>query len=532
MAAPAFARGQSPARETLYNGITLPSPWPPRRAQLSNAPQRPPYLVQPPEVINIDVGRQLFVDDFLVEESALHRTFHQAAYHPANPILTPERDWEMRDPHAALTGMAPSPSAMVFSDGVFFDPADRVFKLWYMAGYQQDTALALSSDGVNWERPALDVVRGTNIVSRQKRDSNTVWLDLDARDPGARYKMAGYDLALKALRLHVSRDGVHWREAGVTGPCGDRSTFFYNPFRKTWVFSLRSDENGMNRSRRYVESRDFASTRWSADDPVLWAGADSADLARPEMKTTPRQLYTLDAVAYESVLLGLFSIYRGEGPAREKPIDLCLAFSRDGFHWSRVSRDVFIPVSERQGDWNWANVQSAGGGCVIAGDRLHFYVSGRQGVPGTALPGVCSTGLATLRRDGFASVGDTWPAGVARQVSHAIGLTTRPVTFSGRHLFVNAEVDGELRVEVLDRSGRAIEAFSADRCVPATGNGTRLPVQWTGAGLERLAGKEVRFRFRLTRAKLYSFWVSPSPRGESRGYLGGGGPGYASHYDG
>ena len=308
MAAPALAQGQAPRRETLYNGITLPSPWPPVRAQLSDIPQRPHYLAAPPGVINIDVGRQLFVDDFLIDESSLHRTFHQASYHSGNPVLTPERDWEMRDPHAALTGLAPSPSAMTFSDGVFFDPAERVYKMWYMAGYQQDTALAISSDGVKWQRPALDVVRGTNIVSTQKRDSNTVWLDLDARDPNARYKMAGYDLGIKALRLHLSRDGVHWQPAGVSGPCGDRSTFFYNAFRKNWVFSLRQDDSGMNRSRRYLESPDFASTRWTAADPVLWTGADTADLARPEMKTTPRQLYNLDAVAYESVLLGLFSI--------------------------------------------------------------------------------------------------------------------------------------------------------------------------------------------------------------------------------
>lgn len=532
MAAPALARGQAPPRETLYNGITLPSPWPPVRAQLADAPQRPPYLSAPPDVINIDTGRQLFVDDFLIDESSLHRTFHQAAYHSGNPVLAPEREWEMRDPHAAVTGLTPSPSAMPFSDGVFFDPADRVYKMWYMAGYQHVTALALSSDGLKWERPSFDVVRGTNIVSPQQRDSNTVWLDLDARDPNARYKMAGYDLAIKALRLHTSRDGVHWRPAGVTGPCGDRSTFFYNPFRKTWIFSLRQDDSGMNRSRRYLESRDFANTTWSAATPVLWTDADSADLARPEMKATRRQLYNLDAVAYESVMLGLFGIYRGEQPDREKPIDLCVAFSRDGFHWSRVSHDVFIPVSERQGDWNWANVQSAGGGCLIAGDRLHFYVSGRTGVPGTQLPGICSTGLATLRRDGFASVSDTWPAGVARQIGKPPGLTTRPLRFSGRHLFVNADIQGELRVEALDKAGRPINAFSFNRCLPVTGDGTRLPVQWHGAALERLAGQDIRFRFHLSRARLFSFWVSPTPRGESRGYLAAGGPGYAGNYDG
>lgn len=520
-----------PSREALYNGIVLPSPWPPVRAHLSDRPQPPPYLLAPPDPINIDVGRQLFVDNFLVERSSLYRQFHAATYHDHNPVLTPEREWEMRDPQAKITGVAPGPSAMPFSDGVFYDPADRLFKMWYMAGYQQETALAVSTDGVKWDRPSYDVVPGTNIVSTLGRDSNTVWFDPE--DTAARFKMAGYDLGLKALRLQVSRDGVHWRHAGTSGPCGDRTTFFRNPFRKVWAYSIRHDNASMHRTRRYFETRDFHASSWTAGQPVQWVGADTNDRARPEMPGIPRQLYNLDAVAYESVMLGLFAIYRGERSDREKPIDLCVAFSRDGFHWSRDSRDPFIPVSERQGDWNWANVQSAGGVCLVNGDRLHFYVSGRKGVPGTQLPGVSSTGLATLRRDGFASVTDTWPGGVARQIVQEPGLLTRPLVFSGAHFFVNADCAGDLRVAVVDRDGRAIEPFTAERCVPVRTNGTRQRVTWSdGATLAKLAGHPVRLRFLLNNSRLYSFWVSPSPAGESRGYVGAGGPGYRSTYDG
>jgi len=41
-----------------------------------------------------------------------------------------------------------------------------------------------------------------------------------------------------------------------------------------------------------------------------------------------------------------------------------------------------------------------------------------------------------------------------------------------------------------------------------------------------LAGKPVRFRSCLHGGTPYSFWVSPSPKGESRGYVAGGGPAY------
>ena len=138
---------------------------------------------------------------------------------------------------------------------------------------------------------------------------------------------------------------------------------------------------------------------FSKPPTLRWIAADALDERRPEYRVEP-ELYNLDAVAYESLILGLFTIFRGEGADREKPNDVCLGFSRDGFHWSRPSREPFVSVSERAGDWNWSNVQSAGGCCLVVGDRLYFYVSGRSGAPGTSDPGVCSTGLAIVRRDG------------------------------------------------------------------------------------------------------------------------------------
>src|SRR5439155_21534925 len=77
--------------ETLYNGIRLPSPWPPRIAEIPAEPVTPPYLKSPPAVIPIDVGRQLLVDDFLVEHTTLTRTFHTPKEHPGNPLVKPDR---------------------------------------------------------------------------------------------------------------------------------------------------------------------------------------------------------------------------------------------------------------------------------------------------------------------------------------------------------------------------------------------------------------------------------------------------------
>ena len=521
---------------TLYNGIRLGDPWPPEWRTLPDRSASPPYLVRPPDVIPIDVGRQLFVDDFLIQETSLERTFHRTQYYEHNPVLRPTTSWERFDDHAVLTHSRQNPAAMVFSDGVFHDPTARLFKMWYMGGYSQNTCYATSSDGVTWDKPTLDVKAGTNIVWSGLRDSSTVWLDLDEADQLRRFKMAAYNGSEGRLLIHVSPDGVHWGAAPIakSGPCGDRTTFFYNPYRKIWVFSLRDEVPGYGRARRYWETPDFVGgSRWTAGQPALWVSTDAGDLQRPDYRART-ELYNLDCVAYESLLIGLFTIFRGERDDREKPNEVCVGYSRDGFHWARPDREAFIPVSEHVGDWNWANVQSAGGCCLVVGDRLHFYVSGRHGVPGTDAPGICSTGLATLRRDGFVSMDHPAAPHAIERIGLEPGtLVTRPVRFAGHHLFVNADTSsGELRVDVLDRDGRVIEPYSAARCSVVRANSTSTRVTWAdGPDLGRLAGTPVRFKFHLLRGSLYAFWVSPSTSGASHGYVAAGGPGFSGPID-
>ena len=531
-------RADAAAGETLYNGIRLGDPWPPQWRYPDEHPTLPPYLADRPAVVPIDVGRQLLVDDFLIEHTNMSRTFHTAVYHPASPVLKPERDWEIYDDVAARTNKPYNPTAMVFSDGVFFDPTDRIFKMWYMAGYGGDTCLAFSHDGIRWERPSFDHVRkGSNLVLKHPRDSNTIWLDQFAADPSQRYKMAyWHDFT---MTLMTSPDGIHWTEVGRTGRAGDRSTFFFNPFRRKWVFSVRADQFAVQsqsgRFRRYWETADFTSAaNWNGGAPVAWVKSDSrdpnrADGGRPE-------LYTLDCAGYESLMLGLFTIWRGETELREKINEITVGFSRDGFHWHRPDRSTFIGVSETVGAWNWANIQSAGGCCLVVGDQLYFYVSGRQGRPGTADPGMCSTGLAVLRRDGFASMDwriDDHAIIRGRVTENAAGtLTTRPVKFNGRHLFVNGDFTaGELRVEVLDRGGAVIAPFTAAGCTPVASNGTKLAITWANANLGELAGRDVRFRFTITRGRLYAFWVSATPAGHSGGYPAAGGPEFRGPID-
>ena len=516
------------AGEALYNGIVLPNEWPPANFVLTLEPPSPPYLASPPTVIPIDVGRQLFVDDFLIDSTTLKRTFHQATFHPANPVLKPDKPWEKET----------YPTAMPFSDGVWYDPADKIFKMWYMGGYCASVCYATSKDGIHWEKPSLDVRPGSNVVLPKRRDSTTVWIDFEEKDPARRYKLFCYDNMDRPetgtsdpfQSLHFSGDGIHWKELAPPRLVrGDRSTVFYNPFRKVWVYSIRDMAafGGLKheiRSRRYWESTDaLAGANWTEANAPLWISADKLDPRHPEMNIQP-ELYNLDCVAYESLILGLFDIWVGQKLHRPKPNYLAIGFSRDGFHWDRPTHEPFIPLSSRKGDWNWGNVQSAGGCCLVVGDKLYFYVSGRAGVNGSAGSGVCTTGLAVLRRDGFASM----DAGEKTET-----LTTRPLVFKCKHLFINSDAaGGQVRVAVLQADGKPLDLHAHHRCIPVTTDRTIQPVRWAEAfDLSAVAAKPVRFRFHVTNAKLYSFWVSPDESGASYGYVAAGGPGFTEPRD-
>lgn len=524
------------AGETLYNGIVLPEAWPPyrdietlRRGEVMEVP----YLRKPPAVIPIDLGRQLFVDDFLIAETTLQREFHRAQPWEGNPVMRPDKRWEM-------IYQTPK-TAVAFSDGVWWDPQAQLFKMWYRAAPFGCTAYATSKDGLKWEKPALDVRPKTNIVMLStQRDSSVVWLDHHASDPAQRWKFFQFNRDCYLGSVHTSADGIHWSEPVWCGNSGDRTTFFHNPFRQKWVFSIRDElfkgpwdyttkpVRPIGRGRRYWEGSDFIqAAQWprftsseapKPGQPGFWIACDELDspgIPDGEMKA---ELYNLDAAPYESLMLGLFSVLHGNAAAgRPKVNDIQLGYSRDGFHWDRPSREAFITVSDDVKAWNAGNVQSVGGGCCVVGDRLYFYHSGRNAA-------MDQTGVAFLRRDGFASM-NADAAGAM--------LTTRPVTFQGRFPFVNVAAEaGELRVEVLDEQGRVIPPFTRENAVPVRSDSTRQRLAWQGADdLSALNGRPVRFRFHLTRGQLFAFWVSKNSNGTSGGYVAAGGPGFTTDRD-
>ncbi|MCB1103371.1 MAG: hypothetical protein H7A44_08190 [Opitutaceae bacterium] len=511
----------------------------PDQPPYSRDPQAVPYLLAPPAVIDINTGRQLFVDDYLVAQTNLSRTFHRPVPHSDNPILRPDQTWESA---GALDAYA-----MPFSDGVLYDEQAGKYKMWYLARAPADlisakpeggyvTCYAESDDGIHWVKPLLDVVPGTNIVETVRRDANDVVIDPRATDPARRFIMVSTlrptdDPEEKrwALSLRYSADGIHWGPVAATSGAidwlGDRNSLYFDPFRGVWVLSLRNSirrdpDFHLVRVRHHFETDDLAAGL-SRLERHPWVRSDRLDPSHPRFPDYVPQLYNLDAFPYESLMVGLFTVLRGPENDDAKRLnihkrnEIFTAFSRDGLHWDRPDRRPFIGVNETDGAWNWGNVQSASGGAIIVGDQLYFYYSGRQW-SSAAGRSEGATGVAMLRRDGFASMDAADSPGI---------LITRQVAFTGAHLFVNADVAaGELRVEVLDPQGRVIAPYSFANCTPLTADGTKQRVHWNGTdNLESLAGQPVRLRFQLRQGSLFSFWISRDSTGASSGRFTSGG---------
>ena len=146
--------------------------------------------------------------------------------------------------------------AVLFDGGVWYDPQDRLFKMWYAGGFRDGICYATSHDGLHWDRPSLDVSPGENRVLPYHKgwalSGFSVALDPYSRSPAERFKMLAYHRYKNRFpgdkgeenppaKMYVSADGIHWGDPQMV-KCfiGDNASMFYDPFRKYWVFSTRN----------------------------------------------------------------------------------------------------------------------------------------------------------------------------------------------------------------------------------------------------------------------------------------------------
>ncbi len=502
--------------------------------------------------------KQLFLDDMAVQEvQNLRRTMHQPVKRGA--VIRPD--------------LACDGTLVQIRSAPVWVPDEQVYKIIYTAYTMDDysqigPALAISKDGLHWEKPLLAKmrVRGTRQNNRIVLDPSLRWpqnyfegivYDPDDPDPSRRYKgLVGAEWRLPL----VSPDGVHWRKVNTTSmPSGDESTLVYDRQQRRFLAFLKS-WNTYGRASSIAISTDFV--HWST--PRFIFGADAEDqrlapdvirryiadpgLAKPlfvdpdpatgwkppkgSQPTWRAECYNLGVFPYEGLYIGMPMMYYPTGtclPARNNTDGfhlIQLAVTRDLVHWTRLGdRQAFIGPSRI--DHGRVGVYDRIELCVTnrpieRGDELWFYYGGlkwrdpvyelnRDGTPRDP---------KTLSEEELADLKDGWGAVclavlrrdgfISLDADDAGGrLITKPLRVEGTCLFVNLDApNGEARIEVLDGQSRPIPGYSGDRSARVKGDAVRLPVTWGDAtGLERLSGKTVRLRIQLKRAKLYAFWT-------------------------
>lgn len=279
------------------------------------------------------------------------------------PILQPDKPWE-------------GGCAMPFSGGLW--KTAHGYRLYYLANFNR-VCLAVSDDGLRWDKPDWGVIPGTNVLLEiAGMDSFSVvphdhqWHMIASTQGGGK------------LRLLTSRHGLWWQQAGEMPWAGDRTTLWWNPAKERWTFNVRQGQGIGGDPRRIdrVESETFIPRTW---EPREWLRADFGD---GDIFSGAAQLYAVDVVPDRDRLCGLFTIWKGLEANRPKLNDVYLGFSKDGDVFEREYTPVLTMGSK--GSWNYGNVQSVTGGLIRIGERVRLYASGRDGIDGGN--GKCSMG--------------------------------------------------------------------------------------------------------------------------------------------
>ncbi len=473
--------------------------------------------------------RELFVDDYLVDSLSgaasiqLHRPVRREI------VFRADAPWEGNG----------SSYQSVFRDG------DRL-RLYYRGGHHTASAayardprswetlcLAESEDGLHWTRPDLQLVE----FQGSKRNNllldaamvqefggspahTAVFKDANPACPEAeRYKMVMFGTKPRGLYLLVSPDGIHFvpqtgKPFMTTGAFDSQNLAFWDSVRGEYRLYHRGFNQGV-RDILTCAAPDFA----SFPEPHWVSYPDSPTMA----------LYTNQLQPYyraPHIFVGFPMRYneRGwSGPMLDLPgleerlargkhhprygmtvTDAVFMSTRDGSTFHRWAEAFIRPGPRQRESWVygdnyicWGMFETPSATEDAPAELSLLAVEGYWEGEDTAFR------RYTLRIDGFASLRAPYAGGE---------MVTKPLTFAGGSLSVNAETSGfgSFQVEIQDVDGKPLPGFSLADCEPIFCDSLDYTVRWqTGGDLRSLAGQPVRLRFVLKDADIYSFQFVP-----------------------
>ena len=386
---------------------------------------------------------------------------------------------------------------------VIYDNEDDVFKMWYGVGKklseargdQSDgLAYAVSKDGLNWEKPILNLFEDSgstanNLVFPFFRwgAGTSVMKDPIETDPAKRYKMlfmfqsgdmifAGI---VQPICVAYSTDGIHWdipkNWVNPVIPQGSDTHLvaYWDAKIHRYVVYLRGRPN--IRIICMAESHDFVD--WTPRKVIV--APDELDPLQS------RELYGMSSMAYRDFRIGFLSVFHTLHeqwiaqnqiedwmPNWMNQMDIQLTYSKDGRTWHRGGNREPILRCGPKYCYDSGNVYPSHAP-FIHNDQIWLYHAGSNELHGEPP----RHGEQSKRGINLAKIDRDRLVGLRAKTQGVV--TTTPLNINPDKLFINADASGgSLEAEIVDPFDRVLPGYSRENCVPLVANKTTHKVKW------------------------------------------------------
>lgn len=469
--------------------------------------------------------RELFADKALLEKmEGTALKLHEPV--PMETSIVIDRPWE---------GVANGGISVLKLDGryLMFYRAMNPNKL----GENGRMCLAVSDDGIHWEKPELQA-EGTNFV-----DSGNFFLDTRPGIPKEERIKGFFTEALsgeahtpnwdpvggKRCVFYASADGTSFRKMSVQPVleshlfnCFDGGcSMFWSDAEQQYVFYYRYSVYCVNDSKPNDISWRRSVARVTSKDFYTWS--EPEEMAYSDI---PEQFYVNNTQPYfraPHLYVGIAARFmEGKRVLTDEQVEACgilpvdavdgngnivhytyyndcsdavLLTTRAGSSvYDRTFMETFVRPGPGFGNWgSRCNYPLDGGFFQMDDTTMSFFVSRRY------MQDSWHIQRMSLRLDGFASLHAPWKGGEA---------ITKPIIYDGSQLELNYRTSaaGWIRVEITDENGIALPGFGRESCEIICGDQISRTVAWRSeSSLSRYAGKPIRLRFVMKDADIYSY---------------------------
>ncbi len=400
------------------------------------------------------------------------------------------------------------------------------YRMWYecydvdgwTSGDDTSFCYAESKDGIHWLKPKLGLFeyRGSkenNILFRQIGEGKSrsrvhgsgVFLDPTA-PPEARYKCVSQGLFQGIgerpyyIAGMVSPDGLHWTR--IPKPicpvfADSQYSAFWDDVQRKYVLFGRVGGRGRALGRSL-------SDQFETFSPLKLV------LQTDESDPPDSDLYNPACIRYPGAS-GLYLMFPSLYRYKPDTLDIRLAVSRDGEHWTWPDRQTPFISLGRPEDFDGGSLYMANG-CLQVGDEFWFYFSGSTlKHEETSLEKLTEPknrrvfSRAIAKRDRLVSI--TADGGIGR-------WQTPLIKYVGERLVLNASArpGGNLRVGLLDAEGHPIPGRSLAECRSLSEDNGSWTVTWSdGSDVSKWSSQPVRLQVELQAADVFSFQFIASP---------------------